>query len=213
MAPNRHLFLIALVAAILVPGVMRGAALPAEHLTQWVTSLLDHPTDDALRNRIKGEVRKLQEPADEELLGATPISRARMELIWLEPAGLRDLAAKVKAAGGSVSTVFYDSSDDDRREYLIRQEDIRWAQGIEKLVDFAFEAGQARRFEEAVHFYKQALLLAPGGDLFLMSVGVGYVQMGENDRGLRFLQRAAQLSPTNGRIRRNLEKAKLRSHS
>jgi predicted Zn-dependent protease len=56
-------------------------------------------------------------------------------------------------------------------------------------------------------YYKKSLLLAPGGDLFLMSVGVCYVQLGEKERGIRFLKRAAQISPNNSRIQKNLQAA------
>ncbi len=193
---------------ILVSGTGLVAAAPEEPLTQLVEALVLHPTDGTLRAKVKGQVRERKEPPDAELLAAPAVSRARMELIWVDPPKLRDLAAKVKAAGGRVTTMFYDSADDDRREYEITREDIRWAQGIEKLVDFAYAAGQEGRFQEAVLFYKQALTLAPGGDLFLMSVGVGYVQLGQKERGLRFLERAARLSPTNGRIQRNLQAAR-----
>jgi tetratricopeptide (TPR) repeat protein len=160
--------------------------------------------DGALRTKIKAQVRERREPSDAELLAAQPVSRARMELLWLDPPRLKELAAKVQAAGGRVTTVFYDSADNDRREYEITGEDIRWAQGIEKLVDFAYASGQEEHFIESVLFYKQALTLAPGEDLFLMSVGVAYVQLGQKERGLRFLERAARVSPTNGRIQRNL---------
>lgn len=58
-----------------------------------------------------------------------------------------------------------------------------------------------------IKYFKQALLLAPGRDLFFMSIGVAYIQLGENERGIRFLERAANTSPKNGRIRKNLEAA------
>ncbi|PYV39179.1 MAG: hypothetical protein DMG09_09830 [Acidobacteria bacterium] len=41
-----------------------------------------------------------------------------------------------------------------------------------------------------------------------MSIGVAYIQLGEKERGIRFLERSAQISPKVGRIRRNLESAR-----
>ncbi len=153
-------------------------------------------------------VAEPQDVTDEALLSATPIPRAKMELIWLDPQKLKQLATVVQEGGGKAVTTFYDSADGDRREYEISENDIRWAKKIEKVVDSAFSAGQQRRFEESLKYYKRALLMAPGGDLFLMSIGVCYVQMGEKERGLRFLERAAKISPINGRIRKNLRIAR-----
>lgn len=146
-------------------------------------------------------------PTDEELLSAKPISRARMDLIWADPPRLKQLAATVKAGGGKATLTFYDAEDNDKRIHEITGEDIRWAQNIEKVVDLAYAAGQEGRFQESMKYYKQALVLAPGGDLFLMSIGTCYVQLGDKAQGLRFLKRAAQISPSNGRIRRNLQAA------
>lgn len=148
------------------------------------------------------------DPSDEVLLSATPISRARMELIWLNPPKLKQLSAAVQTGGGKVVTTFYDSADNDNREYEISENDIRWAKEVEKIVNVAYSAGQDGRFEESLKYYKKALLKAPGGDLFLMSIGVCYVQLGEKERGIRFLERAARITPKNGRIQRNLEAAR-----
>ncbi len=74
-------------------------------------------------------------------------------------------------------------------------------------MDFAYRAGQQNNFCASIKYYKQALLLASGSDLFFMSIGVAYIQLGENERGIRFLERAANTSPKNGRIRKNLEAA------
>ncbi len=147
-------------------------------------------------------------PGDTELLTATPIPGARMELIWLDPPKLEDLAIKVKAAGGKMTVEYYDSADNHRRDYETTLADIVWAKEVEKIIDLGWAAVQANQLYEAIKYYKQALVLAPGGDFFLMSIGVAYVQLGEKERGIRFLERAAQISPKIGRIRRNLESAR-----
>jgi hypothetical protein len=41
-----------------------------------------------------------------------------------------------------------------------------------------------------------------------MSIGVGYVELGEKAKGIRYLERAAQISPGNTRIKDNLAKAR-----
>jgi tetratricopeptide (TPR) repeat protein len=147
-------------------------------------------------------------PSDAELLNATPIPKARMELIWLDPPKLEDLAKKVKKSGGALIAEYYDAADNDRREYETTSDDIVWAKKVEKIIDKAWAAAQAGQLDEAIKYYKQALVLAPGGDFFLMSIGVAYVQLGEKERGIRFLERAVQISPKNGRIRRNLDRAR-----
>jgi tetratricopeptide (TPR) repeat protein len=130
-----------------------------------------------------------------------------MELIWLDPPRLKQLSADVKNAGGMIIATYYDASDDDRREYGVSEADIKWAEEVATIVDFAYRAGQQNNFSASIKYYKQALLLAPGSDLFFMSIGVAYIQLGESVRGIRFLERAANTSPKNGRIRKNLEAA------
>lgn len=207
MTSIRELLLVGAAVGLLVPGNGR-AAEAAERLQELVESLRQRPLDSALQAQVKAKLLDLPEPKDADLLVAPPITPARMELIWVEPKRLQNLAAEVRGAGGRRTTVFYDSADNDRREIEILETDIRWAQGVEKVVDFAYEAGQAGRLEASIRFYKLALVLAPGGDLFLMSIGVAFVQLGQKERGLRFLEYAARLSPKNGRIQRNLQAAR-----
>ena len=147
-------------------------------------------------------------PTDEEFLTAKPMSRAKIDLIWADPIKLEKIAAEVNARGGKAHVEFYDAADNDRREHDYTTEDIQWAKQIEKIIDIAYGAGRQGRFEESIKYYKKALVKAPGGDLFLMSIGVAYIQLGQKDLGVRYLERAAAISPNNGRIRRNLQAAK-----
>jgi Flp pilus assembly protein TadD len=121
---------------------------------------------------------------------------------------LKDTAEKVRRGGGQAEITFRDTTDNDEFVGMIYDQDIRWAQEIEKVVDVAYTAGQEGRFEEALKYYRKALQMAPGGDLFLMSIGVCYIQLGDKARGIRFLERAAEISPKNGRIRKNLQAAR-----
>lgn len=139
---------------------------------------------------------------DSAILEAEPISRARMDLLWLDPP---HLAQVEKAMGGdAVITVTMGGDSSQMRDHDITREDIAWAKQIEKLVDIAFAAGERGDYRKSIEHYKKALALAPGCDLFLMSIGVGYAYMGEKAKALRYVERAAGISPDNSRIRDNL---------
>lgn len=143
--------------------------------------------------------------SDERFLQADPISRKRMDLAWLDPPRLSQLK-KPLDQHGVVTVVIGDSSC--LREHEITLEDFEWAKQVEQVVDKAFSAGQRGNCAEAIRYYKEALELAPGCDLFLMSIGAAYAQSRRKERALRYLERAAQVSPGNARIRENLENAR-----
>jgi tetratricopeptide (TPR) repeat protein len=100
------------------------------------------------------------------------------------------------------------STGSNLQDYQITQEDFEWAKQIERIVDKAYAASEHKDFRESIHYYKEALRLAPGCDLFLMSIGAGYAMLGQKAKGLLYLERAAQISPDNNRIRNNLEQAR-----
>ena len=141
---------------------------------------------------------------DATFLKAEPISRKRMDLLWLDPPHLAQLEQPLTQH--KVITVNMGSTDSNVRDYEITQEDFKWAKQIERIVDKAFSAGQRENYNKSIRYYKEALLLAPGCDLFLMSIGVGYAQIGQKAKGLRYLKRAAKISPDNTRIHENLDK-------
>jgi Flp pilus assembly protein TadD len=128
-----------------------------------------------------------------------------MDLLWLDPPRLAQLARPL-AQHKVISIVMGDSSS--QREHEISQEDFEWAKQIEHVVDSAFAAGQRGNYAESIQFYKKALELAPGCDLFLMSIGAGYAQLGQKAKAVQYLERAAQISPGNARIRNNLAEAR-----
>ena len=143
---------------------------------------------------------------DVAFLNAEPISRTGMDLLWLVPPHLAMLEQPL--AGCPAITVSMGSTGATVQHREVTRADLEWAKRIEGLVDQPHAAGQGGEFGEAIRYYQQALLLAPGCDLLLMSVGVAYAQAGETATGLRYLERAAQLSPGNTRIRKNLEQVK-----
>jgi len=149
--------------------------------------------------------------ADEDaaFLQAEPISRKRMDLLWLDPPRLGQLQHPITqaAAHHKVATVTLGDSS-NLRTHEITQEDFEWAKRVEQIVDKAFALGQCGKYRESIQQYKIALELAPGCDLFLMSIGVGYANLGQKAKGLRYLERAAQISPGNTRIRDSLDKVR-----
>jgi len=143
---------------------------------------------------------------DAAFLQAEPISRKRMDLLWLDPPRLAQLEQPL--AQHKVITVTMGSTSSNVQDYEITQEDFEWAKQIERIVNKAYSAGQRGNFNESIRYYKEVLHLAPGCDLFLMSIGVCYAQVGQKAKGLRYLERATKISPGNTRIRDNLDKAR-----
>ena len=147
---------------------------------------------------------------DAAFLQAEPISRKRMDLLWLDPPRLAQLQHPIAhaAAHHEVATVTLGDSS-NLRTHAITQEDFEWAKQVELTVDKAFALGQRKQYRESIQQYKIALELAPGCDLFLMSIGVGYANLGQKAKAVLYLERAAQVSPGNSRIRDNLNNARL----
>lgn len=142
---------------------------------------------------------------DAAFLQAEPISRKRMDLLWLDPPRLAQLGHQI-AQHKVVTVTMGDKSN--LRNHEITQEDFEWAKQVELTVDKAFALGQREKYREAIQQYKIALELAPGCDLFLMSIGVGYANLGQKAKAVQYLERAAQISPGNSRIRDNLNNAR-----
>lgn len=141
---------------------------------------------------------------DSTFLQAEPISRKRMDLLWLDPPRLAQLETPL-IQYKVITVTMGDSSN--LRDHEFTMEDFQWAKQVEQIVNKAFTAGQRGKYREAIQHYQNALKLAPGCDLFLMSIGVSYAQLGQKERAVQYLQRANQISPTNMRIVDNLKKA------
>jgi len=158
-----------------------------------------------LRNLFgKGSTSTPNSVDDDSFLQAEPISRKRMDLLWLDPPRLAQLEQPL-AQHKIIAVTMGDSSN--LREHEITQEDFEWAKHVEKIVDKAYTSGQRGNYKESIQHYKKALELAPGCDLFLMSIGVSYFQLGEKEKAIQYLKRANMISPGNSRIRDNLNSA------
>ena len=86
----------------------------------------------------------------------------------------------------------------------VTKEDIDFAMELTPIVEKANAAAQLNNHSEAIKLYHEALKRAPGCDMYLMSIGCAYANMGELQKGLVYLERAAEISPRNERINRNL---------
>lgn len=158
-----------------------------------------------LQKLFGGGAAAAQTGEDDAVLNAEPIARGRMDLLWLDPPRLAQLEPLIKQHG-TITVSMGDGSSLRDNQFTI--DDFRWAKSVEAIVDKAFGAAQRGDFQDSIRHYRQALELAPGCDLFLMSIGAGYGQLGQKQRAVRFLERAAQISPGNVRIRQNLENAR-----
>jgi tetratricopeptide (TPR) repeat protein len=147
---------------------------------------------------------------DNAFLQAEPISRKRMDLLWLDPPRLAQLKQPIMqaAAHHKVATVTLGDDSSNLRTHEITQEDFEWAKQVELIVDKAFSLGQRKKYRESIQQYKIALKLAPGCDLFLMSIGACYANLLQKAEAVQYLERAAQISPGNSRIRDTLNNAR-----
>jgi tetratricopeptide (TPR) repeat protein len=158
-------------------------------------------------SRKKPPVEKdsMMEGEDDAYLRAEPISRKRMDLLWLDHPRLAQLERPI-LEHGVISVVIGDNTN--LREHNVDLEDYQWAKQIEGIVDQAYAASESRRYHDSIKYYKQALEMAPGCDLFLMSVGAGFANLGQMSKAIKYLERAAEISPGNTRIRENLRSAR-----
>lgn len=144
-----------------------------------------------------GKRRSSTSPATKHL------TRQQMDLLWMDRPGLAILKASL--ANPNVAVVGSDDTGGIRDQKKdITAQDIEWAEKVMTIAEQAAAASQRGGYAKAIQFYKQALEQAPECDLYLMSIGACYANMGKPRDGLPYLERAAKISPNNARIQRNL---------
>jgi hypothetical protein len=153
-------------------------------------------------------------------LSAVPLSRKRMNLLWVGPAQLELFKALAKGAyrNVAVETLAADEPTPaaDLFKALAQQvsagqvtaEDIAWAIRVDAIAGEAEEAFRRGDVLEAIERYRDALLEAPGCDVYLMSMGTCYAELGALRDAVRYFERAAQISPQNAQIARNFAGAR-----
>ena len=98
--------------------------------------------------------------------------------------------------------------DSNRRTHDIALEDYEWAKKIDPIVDNAFSASKNKDYNSTIKYFKEALELAPGCDLFLMSIGSAYAYLDQKEKAIKYLERAAEINPGSRRIIENLNSVK-----
>jgi tetratricopeptide (TPR) repeat protein len=136
-----------------------------------------------------------------DVLRAKPISKERMRLLWHDPSNLDILALTVERE----DVVTLSLNDTGIHDWQPTAEDIAWAKKVNVFAIKATEASKREQYSQAIEFYRDALRLAPGCDLYLMSIGCCFGNMRRSSEGLPYLERAYQISPDNERIKRNLQ--------
>jgi len=152
-------------------------------------------------------------------LRATPISRDRMDLFWLDRGVLRMMETVFdnrdkysNIVGLSVDGPYgvnpFESIVGRINAGAITADDIDWALSVDAIAAKAEDAGQAGNYVKAIDLYRQALRHAPGCDLFLMSMGSCYAGLDQLGAALRYMKRAAEINPKNPQIAGNLASCK-----
>jgi tetratricopeptide (TPR) repeat protein len=149
-------------------------------------------------------------------LAAAPLPRLRMDLLWIGASRLallrkwfdRDPRATAQAslepsmragANDLILTVIRGI-----RDGLIKVEDMDWAIEVDTIAGEAEAAYHRDDILAALERSRVALERAPGCDVYLLSIGSCYAALGALEKAIRYYERAAQISPQNEKIARNL---------
>ena len=157
-------------------------------------------------------------------LGSAPLPRKRMNLLWVGKMQLQ--VFKAMAKGGYTNIAFVDLGSDvsapaaELLQTIMRQisdgqvtaQDIEWAIRVDAIAGEAEDAFKRGDVLEAIERYRDALQEAPGCDVYLMSMGACYAELGALRDATRYYERAAEISPQNARIARNLADVRAALH-
>jgi tetratricopeptide (TPR) repeat protein len=153
-------------------------------------------------------------------LSAAPVSRKRMNLLWVGPVQLELLKTMAKGVYQNVAVETLASDEPTPAADLFKAiaqqisagqvtaEDVAWAIRVDAIAGEAEEAFKRGDVLEAIERYRDALQDAPGSDVYLMSMGTCYAELGALRDAVRYYERAAQISPQNAQIARNLAGAR-----
>jgi tetratricopeptide (TPR) repeat protein len=144
---------------------------------------------------------------------ATPLPRAKLDLLWIGPALLTVLGSFADLPEGIAPTVV--GLDDDMHRIVentvreiealrITPADIAWAVGVDGIAGEAERKANDDDLLGAIGEFRRALRQAPGCDNYMMSMATCYANLGLAPEALRYLERARQINPGNARIARNL---------
>jgi tetratricopeptide (TPR) repeat protein len=131
------------------------------------------------------------------------LTRQQMDLLWMD----RNELAALKVSLGNLDVPASGPRDNggvrvQKQDVTVR--DIEWAERVMTIAEQAHAASQENDYAKAIENYRKALQQAPDCDLYLMSIGACYANMGQPARGLPYLKRAAKINPDDERIQHNL---------
>jgi tetratricopeptide (TPR) repeat protein len=135
------------------------------------------------------------------------LTRQQMDLLWMDRGELAALKAALENPGVPASDP-RENGGVSKQPVEVTIEDVRWAEKVMTIAEQAAAASHRKEYAKAIDLYTKALKQAPDCDLYLMSIGACYANMGRPSRGLPYLKRAAKISPDNARIQHNLAAVK-----
>jgi tetratricopeptide (TPR) repeat protein len=147
--------------------------------------------------------RLTEEERIEKDLTAEPISRTRMDLLWLSESSIRLIETSVRAGRQDVHAVAGSAAGAGIGDVTL--EDIAWVDEVQAVADRASAAAGRREFRRAIRLYREALALAPGCDQWLNSIGSCYAMLGKAAIGIRYVERAYEVTAQKTRIGANLQ--------
>lgn len=133
-------------------------------------------------------------------LTVEPIPLNRMTLLWMTPEELN----VIELAVAEDHAIIVGPEKGGPRGLTVTRSDIEWARGVDRIAAKAVDASTRGDFVQAIDLYLQALVQAPGADIYLMSIGACYVNMGRFRDALTYFRRAHEVSPQNGCVTENL---------
>jgi tetratricopeptide (TPR) repeat protein len=136
------------------------------------------------------------------------LTREQMDLLWMDREELAALKASLDNPGVPASGP-RDNGGVRTQKNDVTIRDIEWAEKVMAIAEQAAAASQQEDYAAAIRLYRKALQQAPDCDLYLMSIGACYANMGKPSRGLPYLERAAKINPRNARIQGNLAAVRL----
>lgn len=140
-----------------------------------------------LLKRILGKPTAFESFSDQE----------KRHLLEFSAAALR-MERMARSQGASITL----ANTDPRGQLLQRLSDTELAQ-LERIRGL-YDQADATSGPEAIALYQEVSQLAPWDEVCLMSIGVEHAQAGRFDQAIEWLGKAAQVNPSNTRVRDNL---------
>ena len=198
-----------------VVDMMKRAAATAKPAPAPAPSRPQSPAPAARKTRPTDPAAKIA--AD---LSSAPLPRKLMNLLWVGGEQLEILKSVAKGTYSNIKVVDLGSDDSnpgaDILKTIARQisegqvsaDDLNWALRVDAIAGEAESTFRSGDVLAAIERYRDALQEAPGCDVYLMSMGTCYAELGALRDAVRYFERAAQISPQNARIARNLAGAR-----